>query len=89
MRIKPCKIHSRLHPNGRVVYEIDADFTESQRAVVAAAIANIEEVSCVRWETRVCDETPFVRIKQDEEGCFADVGIRTNGRLNLGPGCVV
>ena len=70
-------------------YTIDADFTTAERAVVAASIADIEAVSCVRWVARVGTENPSVRIKKDQAGCFANVGRTTNGILNLGPGCIV
>ena len=78
-----------MHANGRVAYEIDADFTQSERDVIAAAIADIEAVSCVRWVPRVCDEQPHVRIKKDEPGCFATLGRSNAGVNNLGPGCIV
>lgn len=79
----------RLFPGGRVPYTIDADFTESERLVIASSISDIEFDSCVRWDSRAGNEQPYVRIKKDEDGCFASVGARTDGLINLGNGCVV
>ena len=79
----------RLFHGGRVPYTIDADFTDGERAVIAASIADIEAVSCVRWVARVGNENPSVRIKKDEPGCFANVGTFSDAIMNLGTGCVV
>ena len=71
---------------------IDADFTTAERAVIAASIVDIEAISCITWVDRVGTEIPWVRIKKDEDGCFATVGrsLSTNGGvLNLGDRCVV
>ena len=70
-------------------YTIDDSFTESERVVIAGSMADIESKSCVRWEPRVGDEQLYVRIKQDERGCFANVGPTVGGILNLGSGCIV
>lgn len=80
---------SRLYSGGRIPYTIDADFTSAERAVIAASMADIEAVSCVRYEPRIGTENPSVRIKKDEEGCFAHVGAHDDSILNLGSGCVV
>ena len=78
-----------MWPFARVPYTIDADFTEEERMVIAGSIMDIESVSCVRWEPRVGTENPYVRIKKDEMGCFANVGTTINGIQNLGVGCIV
>ena len=74
---------------GRVPYTIDADFTLSERLVIAASITDIEMASCVRWVPREGNENPSVRIKKDEAGCFANVGTTFNGVMNLGTNCIV
>ena len=70
-------------------YTIDASFNDLERKVIAAAMNDIEDNSCVRWSPRVGNENPHVRCNKEEQGCFADVGAVVNGRLNLGVGCTV
>ena len=79
----------RKFEGGRVPYTIAAEFTQPERDVIAASIMDIEAVSCVRWVAREGNEQPFVHIKNDESGCFANVGTTFDGVLNLGSGCVV
>ena len=57
--------------------------------MIAASIDDIENVSCVRWVPREGNENPYVRIKEDEAGRFANVGTTIDGVLNLGAGCIV
>ena len=52
-------------------------------------MAEIESVSCVRWEPRARTENPYVRITKEYAGCFAYVGAVLEGVLNLGNNCVV
>ena len=35
-------------PNGIMYYTIDAAFTDSERSVIAAGMAHVEENSCIR-----------------------------------------
>ena len=43
-------MYCRYHwPHGVLIYTIDAGFSDSQRAVIASAMAHIEENTCIRW----------------------------------------
>ena len=42
-------IFSYRWPNGILYYTIDAAFSNSERAVIAAGFAHVEENSCIRW----------------------------------------
>ena len=70
-------------------YTIDEAFTDSERQVIAAAINDIEDNSCVRWSPRVNNENPFVEMKRENNGCFSYIGANMDGVLNLGNGCLV
>ena len=70
-------------------YTMDDNFTTFERLVIAASLLDIEDNSCVRWSPRLANENPHVRIQKEEEGCFASVGPRADGVLNLGEGCFV
>jgi hypothetical protein len=89
LRCQGILLLPRLFPKGIVPYTIDDNFTEDERAVIAASILTIEQNSCVRWVARVGDENPSVRITKEGEGCFASVGYKNYGFLNLGSGCIV
>ena len=79
----------RLFPGGRVPYSMDTSFNDLERQVIAAAINDIEDNSCVRWSPWFGNESPHVLINRQEGGCFADIGATVDGVLNLGTGCIV
>ena len=82
-------------PNSVLYYTIDAAFTNDERAIIAAGIANIQDNSCIEFVPRT-DEFDFVDIVPGSGGCYAYLPWMFNydgrpGRLELGlqrPGCV-
>ena len=82
-------------PNSVLYYTIDAAFTNDERAIIAAGIANIQDNSCIEFVPRT-DEFDYVDIVPGSGGCYAYLPWMFNydgrpGRLELGlqrPGCV-
>jgi hypothetical protein len=79
-------------PSGIIIYELDPAFTASERAVIAASMAEFPAVSCVRFQQRT-NQNDYVYIVRGSagSGCWAYVG-RNGGRqeVNLeAPGCII
>ncbi|XP_049280522.1 astacin-like [Anopheles funestus] len=78
-------------PNATVPYEIEADFTDEETETLLAAFAQFESSTCVRFVQRT-DESEYVTIKNNGEGCYSYVGRDSDpayNTLNLQtPGCM-
>merc|ERR1719378_351809 len=78
-------------PNGIMYYTIDAAFTDSERSVIAAGMAHVEENSCIRFVPRT-NQVDYVDIIPGNGGCYAVIPYRTgDGRMEIGlqqDGCV-
>ncbi len=81
----------RRWPNNEVPYVIDPSFTEDEVAMIEASMATIEVSSCITFRLNSTSDTSWVRIKNDESGCFATLGhFPGENVLNLNrPGCMV
>ena len=73
-------------PNAQVPYAMSADFSSSERMVIANAIRIYETKTCIRFKARTT-ETSYVHILKGA-GCYSSVG-RLNRRqvLSIGNGC--
>ncbi|XP_064459114.1 zinc metalloproteinase nas-4-like [Ornithodoros turicata] len=77
----------QLWTNGEVPYYISDSFGRYERSVIARAVMEYHEKTCIRWKPRTY-ERDFVFIVRGV-GCYSNVG-RTGGQqyLSLGNGCV-
>merc|ERR1719438_467222 len=58
----------------------DADFTTSERAVIAQGIADVEAASCLRFVERN-GESDYVQIHPGDGGCYAVIPYRIGGGM--------
>ncbi|XP_049301278.1 zinc metalloproteinase nas-36-like [Anopheles funestus] len=68
-------------PNATVPYEIEADFTDEERATLNKAFAQFEEKTCVRFVQRT-EELEYVTITNNREGCYSYVGRNSDPAYN-------
>uniref|UniRef100_T1GTB9 Metalloendopeptidase n=1 Tax=Megaselia scalaris TaxID=36166 RepID=T1GTB9_MEGSC len=60
--------------DGIVPYSINESLGYIQRNIIAQAIEDIEEVTCVRFRKATPEDKYQVHITNDRPGCFAEVG---------------
>ena len=81
-------------PNGRVPYTIDAAFSPGERIIVAQALAELEEKSCIKFSAKTGSDQDFLHIYTTTgSGCFAmdhyRKGLGQHGVHLARPGCMV
>ena len=77
-------------PSGTVPYTISTEFTEDERAIIAAGVLHVEQNSCIRFVPRLA-EPSYVDIVPGDGGCYAVMSSLGRGRLEIGldqGGCV-
>ncbi|CAG9537789.1 unnamed protein product [Cercopithifilaria johnstoni] len=81
---KPAK----LWPGGKIPYSISPRYTNLERALLARAIKQYHDKTCLRFVPRSLYEGDYLFIGK-VDGCFSEVG-RTNGVqvLSLDDGCL-
>uniref|UniRef100_A0A0R3RHF0 Metalloendopeptidase n=1 Tax=Elaeophora elaphi TaxID=1147741 RepID=A0A0R3RHF0_9BILA len=81
---KPAK----LWPGGKIPYSISPHYTNLERALLARAIKQYHDKTCLRFVPRSLYEGDYLFIGK-VDGCFSEVG-RTNGVqvLSLDDGCL-
>ncbi len=82
---------SGLHwPNGRVPYQLESKFTDTEREKIASAILFFEQNTCIRWVGKQDTDSDWVYITRRGNKCFSGVGFSgaTDEKvLNIGTGC--
>ena len=81
-------------PNGRVPYTIDATFSPKERLIIAQALSELEEKSCIKFADKKGSDQDFVHIyTSGGSGCFANdhyrKGLGQHGIHLARPGCMV
>jgi hypothetical protein len=79
---------------GVIPFQIDAEFTASERALIATAFATWSRVAPLRFVERTT-QSGYLNVTRDDEpgsasNCFSTVGVSFAGqvlRTNIGPGC--
>jgi len=66
---------SKRWPNGVVPYILEDAFDENFRAIIAAAMADVHERTCIRWREKTEDDEDWVYIfTTGAQGCVATLG---------------
>jgi hypothetical protein len=78
-------------PGGLIYYQLDPNFTQTERSAIAASMADISSKSCIRFQER-SSQSDYVYIVRGApgSGCWSYVG-RLGGRQELNyeaPGCI-
>nr|XP_022306908.1 neurogenic locus notch homolog protein 1-like isoform X2 [Crassostrea virginica] len=86
---------SPLWKDGIIPYDIDSNSFGSRYGqaldLVENTAANISKTTCVQWRRKTAEDTFFVKIIGNDNGCYSYVGNieKTGGQeLNLGEGCL-
>ncbi|CAD5215036.1 unnamed protein product [Bursaphelenchus okinawaensis] len=79
---------TKLWPQGKIPYAISPHYTTHERALLARAVKQYHEKTCIRFVPRVGGEGDYLFIGK-VDGCFSEVG-RTSGVqvLSLDNGCM-
>ncbi|CAI5442250.1 unnamed protein product [Caenorhabditis angaria] len=79
---------AKLWPNARIPYAISPHYSSHERALLAKAVKQYHEKTCIRFVPRQPGETDYLFIGK-VDGCFSEVG-RTSGVqvLSLDNGCM-
>jgi hypothetical protein len=79
-------------PNATVIYKIDVDFTEAEVTRILAAMAEIEDKTCIQFQERESQISyVFIARGAANSGCWSLIGRvgLTAQQLNLeAPGCI-
>uniref|UniRef100_A0A1I7XT58 Metalloendopeptidase n=1 Tax=Heterorhabditis bacteriophora TaxID=37862 RepID=A0A1I7XT58_HETBA len=75
-------------PNGRVPYILSTAYSDTQRAVIARAIAAYQKKTCIRFVPKTAHDKDYVVIAK-LDGCYADFA-RVGGRqqVSLADECI-
>uniref|UniRef100_A0A1I7VDT6 Metalloendopeptidase n=1 Tax=Loa loa TaxID=7209 RepID=A0A1I7VDT6_LOALO len=78
----------QLWPNSRIPYAMSSQYSPYSRSVIAAAMQEYTQRTCVRWVPRSIEDYDYIYIVPDR-GCYSMVG-KTGGRqtVSLGTGCI-
>nr|CAD2182211.1 unnamed protein product [Meloidogyne enterolobii] len=78
----------KLWPNGRIPYMISSQYTPHERALLAKAVKQYHDRSCVRFVARTPADGDYLFVGK-VDGCFSEVG-KTSGVqvLSLDNGCM-
>ncbi|CAL4058831.1 unnamed protein product, partial [Meganyctiphanes norvegica] len=83
-------VNSGLWPNGIIPYTIDSVFTERERQVIARAIEEFHDRTCLRFVGRT-SQTDYIHIISST-GCWSGIGYGENVGQHLlslkQPGCI-
>uniref|UniRef100_A0A0N4ZNR4 Metalloendopeptidase n=1 Tax=Parastrongyloides trichosuri TaxID=131310 RepID=A0A0N4ZNR4_PARTI len=79
---------TKLWPNAVIPYAISPHYTSHERALLARAVKQYHEKTCIRFVPRTPGQTDYLFIGK-VDGCFSEVG-RTSGVqvLSLDNGCM-
>ncbi|CAD6192166.1 unnamed protein product [Caenorhabditis auriculariae] len=79
---------AKLWPNARIPYAISPHYSPHERALLAKAVKQYHEKTCIRFVPRAAGEPDYLFIGK-VDGCFSEVG-RTSGVqvLSLDNGCM-
>ncbi|VDK48599.1 unnamed protein product [Anisakis simplex] len=79
---------TKLWPNGKIPYAVSPHYTKYERALLAKAVKQYHEKTCVRFVPRQPGQGDYLYIGK-VDGCFSEVG-RTTGVqvLSLDNGCM-
>uniref|UniRef100_A0A0N5AZI6 Metalloendopeptidase n=1 Tax=Syphacia muris TaxID=451379 RepID=A0A0N5AZI6_9BILA len=79
---------TKLWPHGRIPYTISSHYTRHERALLARAVKEYHDKTCIRFVPRTADEKDYLFIGK-VDGCFSEVG-KTSGVqiLSLDNGCL-
>ncbi|KJH42332.1 astacin [Dictyocaulus viviparus] len=79
---------AKLWPGARIPYAISPHYTPHERALLARAVKQYHEKTCIRFVPRSGGESDYLFIGK-VDGCFSEVG-RTSGVqvLSLDNGCM-
>uniref|UniRef100_A0A8R1HWL7 Metalloendopeptidase n=1 Tax=Caenorhabditis japonica TaxID=281687 RepID=A0A8R1HWL7_CAEJA len=79
---------AKLWPNARIPYAISPHYSPHERALLAKAVKQYHEKTCIRFVPRQAGEPDYLFIGK-VDGCFSEVG-RTSGVqvLSLDNGCM-
>uniref|UniRef100_A0A915M720 Peptidase M12A domain-containing protein n=1 Tax=Meloidogyne javanica TaxID=6303 RepID=A0A915M720_MELJA len=79
----------KLWPNGRIPYMISSQYTPHERALLAKAVKQYHDRSCVRFVARTPADGDYLFVGK-VDGCFSEVG-KTSGVqvLSLDNGCII
>ncbi|KAK0414737.1 hypothetical protein QR680_011593 [Steinernema hermaphroditum] len=78
----------KMWPGGRIPYAISPHYNSHERALLARAVKQYHDKTCIRFVPRQSGEADYLFIGK-VDGCFSEVG-RTNGVqvLSLDNGCM-
>ncbi|VDD96610.1 unnamed protein product [Enterobius vermicularis] len=79
---------AKLWPNARIPYTISSQYTSHERALLARAVKEYHDKTCIKFVPRTSGEDDYLFIGK-VDGCFSEVG-RTSGVqvLSLDNGCL-
>ena len=76
-----------LWPNGEVPYVISSSINSQERGIIASAMAEFHEKTCIKFVPRV-NQNDYIHIVK-KDGCWAVIGRSGNVQeVSLGGGCV-
>lgn len=78
-----------MWPKSRVPYTLSANYTDRDRAIIANAIQEYHNKTCIRFVPKEVDDKDYVKI-YPANGCWSSCG-KVGGEqgLSLGKGCMV
>ncbi|OZC07469.1 shTK domain protein [Onchocerca flexuosa] len=78
----------QLWPNSRIPYAMSNQYSPYSRSVIAAAMEEYTQHTCIRWVPRSVEDYDYIYIVPDR-GCYSMVG-KTGGKqtVSLGTGCI-
>ncbi|VDK88963.1 unnamed protein product [Litomosoides sigmodontis] len=78
----------QLWPSSRIPYSMSSQYSPYSRSVIAAAMEEYAQRTCVRWVPRSVEDYDYIYITPDR-GCYSMVG-KTGGKqtVSLGTGCI-
>ncbi|VBB29457.1 unnamed protein product [Acanthocheilonema viteae] len=78
----------QLWPSSRIPYAMSSQYSPYSRSVIASAMEEYAQRTCVRWVPRSTEDYDYIYIMPDR-GCYSMVG-KTGGKqtVSLGTGCI-
>ncbi|CAG9534165.1 unnamed protein product [Cercopithifilaria johnstoni] len=78
----------QLWPSSRIPYAMSSQYSPYSRSVIASAMEEYAQRTCVRWVPRSFEDYDYIYIMPDR-GCYSMVG-KTGGKqtVSLGMGCI-
>uniref|UniRef100_T1GDZ2 Peptidase M12A domain-containing protein n=1 Tax=Megaselia scalaris TaxID=36166 RepID=T1GDZ2_MEGSC len=75
-------------PQATIYYQFDG-VSDSNKDLVVESLAKVEEVTCLKFKQGANSDGNYVRVTDNEEGCWSYVGYlhEAGQQLNLGDGC--